>query len=118
MNRRTSRTGDRLARGLPDVVDVNSLGGSSKNSRSWSSRACCENTTSPPCVPRGRTEQCQRRRKHSGKNAERFIVAGVGLIKTLADIRQIVVKEGGTPVYVRDVAEVRGVGTPSATVQP
>ncbi len=34
--------------------------------------------------------------------------AGVGLIKTLEDIGNIVVKEAhGTPVYVRDVAEVR-----------
>ncbi len=32
---------------------------------------------------------------------------GVGLIKTLGDIENIVVKQvGGTPVYVRDVAEV------------
>ena len=36
------------------------------------------------------------------------MVRGVGLIKTLEDIEHIVVKEvGGTPVYVRDVAEVR-----------
>ena len=34
--------------------------------------------------------------------------AASGLIKTLEDIEHIVVKEvGGTPVYVRDVAEVR-----------
>ncbi len=42
------------------------------------------------------------------KDAEKYIVRGVGLIKTVEDIEQIVVKEvGGTPVYVRDVAEVR-----------
>jgi cobalt-zinc-cadmium resistance protein CzcA len=35
-------------------------------------------------------------------------VRGLGLIKTLPDIERIVVKEaGGTPVFVRDVAEVR-----------
>ncbi|MGH7232423.1 MAG: efflux RND transporter permease subunit, partial [Nitrospiraceae bacterium] len=42
------------------------------------------------------------------KHAEKYIVRGVGLIKTLEDIENIVVKElGGTPVYVRDVAEVQ-----------
>jgi len=40
--------------------------------------------------------------------AEKYIVRGVGLIRTVGDIQRIVVKEeGGTPVFVRDVAEVR-----------
>ena len=38
---------------------------------------------------------------------EQFLVRGVGLIRDLDDIRNIVLKEvGNTPVYVRDVAEV------------
>ena len=42
------------------------------------------------------------------RHAERAIVRGLGLIKTMSDIESIVVKEsGGTPVFVRDVAEVR-----------
>jgi cobalt-zinc-cadmium resistance protein CzcA len=42
------------------------------------------------------------------KDAEKYIVRGVGLIKALADIENIVIKEvHGTPVYVRDVAQVR-----------
>ena len=42
------------------------------------------------------------------RHAERAIVRGLGLIKTLGDIESIIVKEsGGTPVFVRDVAEVR-----------
>jgi heavy metal efflux system protein len=42
------------------------------------------------------------------RHAERAIVRGLGLIKTLSDIESIIVKEsGGTPVFVRDVAEVR-----------
>ncbi|MBD0306323.1 MAG: efflux RND transporter permease subunit, partial [Nitrospiraceae bacterium] len=42
------------------------------------------------------------------KDAEKYIVRGVGLIKTLEDIENIVIKEvGGIPVYVRDVAEVQ-----------
>jgi len=39
---------------------------------------------------------------------EQYLVRGVGLIQTLDDIRYIVLKEvGATPVYIRDVAEVR-----------
>lgn len=39
---------------------------------------------------------------------EVFLVRGVGLIKNIEDIRAIVLKEvGTTPVYIRDVAEVR-----------
>lgn len=39
---------------------------------------------------------------------EIYLVRGVGLVKNLDDIRTIVLKEvRGTPIYVRDVAEVR-----------
>ncbi len=39
--------------------------------------------------------------------AEQFLIRGVGLIRTLDDIGGIVIKEdNGTPVFVRDVAEV------------
>jgi cobalt-zinc-cadmium resistance protein CzcA len=42
------------------------------------------------------------------RHAERAIVRGLGLIKTVSDIESIIVKEsGGTPVFLRDVAEVR-----------
>jgi cobalt-zinc-cadmium resistance protein CzcA len=42
------------------------------------------------------------------RHAERAIVRGLGLIKSLNDIESIIVKEvGGTPVFVRDVAEIR-----------
>src|SRR4249920_3554069 len=42
------------------------------------------------------------------RHAERAIVRSLGLIKTMSDIESIIVKEsGGTPVFVRDVAEVR-----------
>jgi cobalt-zinc-cadmium resistance protein CzcA len=38
---------------------------------------------------------------------EQYLVRGVGLIETLDDIRNIVLKEvGATPVYLRDVAQV------------
>lgn len=42
------------------------------------------------------------------QGAEQYLVRGVGLIQDLDDIRRIVLKEvAGTPVYIRDVAEVR-----------
>lgn len=40
--------------------------------------------------------------------AEQYLIRGTGLIQNLDDIRSIVLKEvNGTPVYVKDVAEVR-----------
>lgn len=40
--------------------------------------------------------------------AEQYLIRGIGLIRSLDDIGAIVLKEvGGTPVYVRDVADVR-----------
>jgi cobalt-zinc-cadmium resistance protein CzcA len=41
------------------------------------------------------------------QRAEQYLVRGVGLIRDLDDIRNIVLKEyGATPVFIRDVAEV------------
>ena len=41
------------------------------------------------------------------QKAEQYLIRGIGLVKDLDDLRNIVLKEaGGTPVYVRDVAEV------------
>ena len=41
-------------------------------------------------------------------HAEKYIVRGVGMIRKLSDIEDIVVKEaGGTPVHIRDVAHVQ-----------
>lgn len=42
------------------------------------------------------------------RHGEKSIIRGMGLIRSLTDIEDIVLKQaGGTPVYVRDVAEVR-----------
>jgi len=47
------------------------------------------------------------------RNAELLVVRSVGLAGSIADIDSIVVKvEDGTPIYVRDVAEVRVGGAP------
>lgn len=42
------------------------------------------------------------------RGADQYIVRGVGLIKNVSDIETIVLKsDGGTPTYIRDVAEVK-----------
>jgi heavy metal efflux system protein len=42
------------------------------------------------------------------QHAEQYLIRSIGLIRSTDDIRKIVLKESaGTPVYVRDVAEVR-----------
>ncbi len=45
------------------------------------------------------------------QHAEQYLIRSVGLVRGVDDIRNIVLKESkGTPVYIRDVAEVR-IGT-------
>lgn len=42
------------------------------------------------------------------RGTDQYIVRGVGLIKNLSDIENIVLKsQGGTPTYIRDVAQVK-----------
>ncbi len=42
------------------------------------------------------------------QHAEQYLIRSVGLVRDLDDIRGIVLKESGaTPIYIRDVAEVR-----------
>ncbi|WP_447978924.1 efflux RND transporter permease subunit [Candidatus Nitrospira bockiana] len=99
-----------LLKGLPDVVDVNSIGGFVKQYQVM---------VEPGLLRKYNLslhevfESVARNNANAGgnileKHSEKYIVRGVGLIRTIGDIENIVVKEvGGTPVYVRDVAEVR-----------
>ena len=42
------------------------------------------------------------------RGSDQYIVRGVGLIKDVSDIENIVLKShGGTPTYIRDVAQVK-----------
>ena len=42
------------------------------------------------------------------RNSDQYIVRGVGLLKNISDMETIVLKsQGGTPTYLKDVAEVR-----------
>ena len=99
-----------LLKGLPDVVDVNSLGGFVKQ---------YQVLVEPDLLRKYGlalhdvfNAVAQNNANAGGnileKDDEKYVIRGVGLIKTLEDIEHIVVKQvGGTPVYVRDVAEVR-----------
>jgi heavy metal efflux system protein len=98
-----------LLKGLPGVIDVNSLGGYVKQ----------YNVIVDPVKLRKYDLTVPQVYEAIGSNnanagggildrpTDRYIVRGVGMIKTIEDLQDIVVKEqGGTPVFVRDVAEV------------
>ncbi len=99
-----------LLKGLPDVVDVNAIGGFVKQ---------YQVIVEPGLLRKYNLalhevfEAVAQNNANAGgnileKDAEKYIVRGVGLIKTLEDIDSIVVKQvAGTPIYVRDVADVR-----------
>jgi cobalt-zinc-cadmium resistance protein CzcA len=99
-----------LLKGLPDVVDVNSLGGFVKQYQVMVDPGLLRkyNLALHDVFTAVEQNNANAGGNILEKNSERYIVRGVGLIKTVADVEQIVVKEvGGTPVYIRDVAEVR-----------
>ena len=74
------------------------------------SRSSCATTRSPSATS---IEALARNNANSSggilpRGPEFYLVRGVGLIRDLDDIRSIVLKEvGATPVYIRDVAEVK-----------
>jgi cobalt-zinc-cadmium resistance protein CzcA len=99
-----------LLKGLPDVVDVNSLGGFVKQYQVMVEPGLLRKYALALHDVFGAVA---RNNANAGgsileKHGEKYIIRGIGLIQTLEDIQNIVIKEvGGTPVYVRDVAEVR-----------
>lgn len=99
-----------LLKGVPGVIDVNSLGGFVKQYQVLVDPARLRKYN---LALRDVFAAVANNNANAGGNilerhAEKAIIRGVGLIKHTADIETIVVKEeGGTPVFVRDVAEVR-----------
>ena len=99
-----------LFKGIPGVIDVNGLGGFVKQ---------YQVLVDPTKLRKYELtlheiyDAVAKNNANAGGNilerhAERSIVRGLGLIRTLSDIEAIIVKEvGGTPIFVRDVAEVR-----------
>lgn len=99
-----------LLKGLPDVVDVNSMGGYVKQ---------YQVIVNPGLLLKYDLalhdvfQAVAKNNANAGgnileKDEEKYIVRGIGLIHTLEDIGNIILREvHGTPVYIRDVAEVR-----------
>lgn len=99
-----------LLKGLPDVVDVNPMGGYVKQ---------YQVVVHPGLLRKYDLalhdvfQAIAKNNANAGgnileKDEEKYIVRGIGLIRTLQDIENIILREvGGTPVYIHDVAEVR-----------
>jgi cobalt-zinc-cadmium resistance protein CzcA len=99
-----------LLKGVPGVIDVNSLGGFVKQYQVFVDPARLRkyNLALRDVFTAVASNNANAGGNILERHAEKAIVRGVGLIRNQADIETIVVKEeGGTPVFVRDVAEVR-----------
>ena len=99
-----------LFKGIPGVIDVNGLGGFVKQYQVLvdPSKLRKYDLTLHEIYDAVAKNNANAGGNVLERHAERSIVRGLGLIKTLTDIEAIIVKEvGGTPIFVRDVAEVR-----------
>ncbi|WP_447601801.1 efflux RND transporter permease subunit [Nitrospira sp. Nam80] len=98
-----------MLKGLKDVVDVNSMGGFVKQYQVMVEPGLLRKYD---LALHDVFDAVAKNNANAGgnileKGAEKYIVRGIGLIKTVEDIENIVVKEvRGIPVYVRDVADV------------
>ena len=99
-----------LLRNIPGVAEINSTGGYVKQYQVFADPVKMRyyNLT----IHDVREALSRNNANSSGgilpQGPEVYLVRGLGLIKNLDDIRNIVLKEvGATPVYIRDVAEVR-----------
>ncbi|HEU4503609.1 MAG TPA: CusA/CzcA family heavy metal efflux RND transporter, partial [Nitrospira sp.] len=99
-----------LLKGTPDVVDVNSIGGFVKQYQVMVEPGLLRkyDLALHDVFMAVANNNANAGGNILEKGPEKYIVRGIGLIKTLQDIEHIVVKETrGTPIYVRDVAEVQ-----------
>ena len=98
-----------LLKSVPGVIDVNGMGGFVKQYQVLVDPAKLRKFD---LTLHDIYESVAKNNANAGGNvlerdAERSIVRGLGLIKNVNDIESIIVKEsGGTPVFVRDIAEV------------
>jgi cobalt-zinc-cadmium resistance protein CzcA len=98
-----------LLKRTPEVIDVNSMGGYVKQYQVLVEPARLRkyNLTLHDVYEAVASNNANAGGNILEKHAEKYIVRGRGLIRTLQDIERIVVKEtGGTPVFVGDVAQV------------
>src|SRR3954452_50265 len=99
-----------LLRSIPGIAEINSTGGFVKQ---YQALVDPVKVRSYGLTIKDVFDALARNNANAGggilpQHAEQYLIRGVGLIRNLDDIRNIVLKEvGATPVYVRDVAEVR-----------
>lgn len=99
-----------MLRGIPGVAEINSQGGYVKQ---YQALVNPDRMSHYGLKLQDIYMALARNNANSGggilpQNAEQYLVRGVSLIQSLDDIRSIVLKEqNGTPVYMRDVAEVQ-----------
>ncbi|MHB8920495.1 MAG: efflux RND transporter permease subunit [Halothiobacillus sp.] len=99
-----------LLRGIPGVAEINSQGGYARQYEvlAQPTKLRHYNLTLFDVM-----EALQRNNANAGggilpQGSEQYLVRGIGLVRDTADLANIVLKEtGGTPVYLRDVAEVK-----------
>lgn len=99
-----------LLKSTPEVIDVNSMGGYVKQYQVLVEPVLLRkyNLTLHDVFEAVANNNANAGGNILEKHAEKYIVRGVGLIRSLNDIERIVVKEvGGTPVFVGDVAQVQ-----------
>lgn len=98
-----------LLKSTPEVIDVNSMGGYVKQYQVLVEPAMLRkyDLTLHEVFDAVGSNNANAGGNILEKHAEKYIVRGRGLIGSLEDIENIVVKEaGGTPVFVGDVAQV------------
>lgn len=99
-----------MLRGIPGVAEINSQGG---HVRQYQVLASPDRLRHYQLTLKDLYTALARNNANSGggllpQYAEQYLIRGVGLINSLEDISSIVLKEAsGTPVYIRDVAEVK-----------
>ena len=99
-----------LLKSLPGVSDINSFGG---YIRQYQVVVDPDRLVKYDLSLSEVTEALKRNNLNVGGNVlqahgQQYLVRGIGLIQTLADIESIVLRsEKGTPIYLRDVAEAR-----------
>lgn len=99
-----------LLKTVPGVIDVNALGGFVKQYQVIVEPAKLRkyNLTLDQVFEAVAQNNANAGGNVVDRHGERAIVRGLGLVRSLADIEDIVVKEiGGTPVYVHNLGEVR-----------
>jgi cobalt-zinc-cadmium resistance protein CzcA len=98
-----------LLKSTPEVIDVNSMGGFVKQYQVLVEPALLRkyDLTLREVFDAVASNNANAGGNILEKHDEKYIVRGIGLIRTLEDVGHIVIKEaGGTPVFVSDVAQV------------